>query len=197
MPPWIFGCSVLTRPSIISGKPVCSLTSVTASPRPAAGGRCRRWTAARRRAPRARAKLDDAGLVGDAEQGPANGVVVALTVASVPASPLCCAASCAGCRGSGPAPARRASGCRACTPSPPAAAAPPPREDQVVEVRARLAVHLIEVAAHEECRRPRAASTRWRPRSAGSVQRAMRCRYRSAFSQGFGFTHAARSCRSS
>src|SRR6185369_11389870 len=31
-PPWIFGCSVLTRPSSISGKPVCAATSVTARP---------------------------------------------------------------------------------------------------------------------------------------------------------------------
>src|SRR6185369_3206910 len=29
MPPWIFGCSVFTRPSSISGKPVCAETSVT------------------------------------------------------------------------------------------------------------------------------------------------------------------------
>src|SRR5438034_4997648 len=32
MPPWIFGCSVLTRPSIISGKPVTSATVVTGKP---------------------------------------------------------------------------------------------------------------------------------------------------------------------
>src|SRR5690242_12171321 len=31
-PPWIFGCSVLTRPSSISAKPVCAATSVTATP---------------------------------------------------------------------------------------------------------------------------------------------------------------------
>src|SRR6218665_1028706 len=31
-PPWIFGCSVFTRPSSISGKPVCSATSVTGRP---------------------------------------------------------------------------------------------------------------------------------------------------------------------
>src|ERR1700687_842858 len=31
-PPWIFGCRVLTRPSSISGKPVCDETSVTATP---------------------------------------------------------------------------------------------------------------------------------------------------------------------
>src|SRR5947209_6323496 len=31
-PPWMAGCSVLTRPSSISGKPVCVATSVTASP---------------------------------------------------------------------------------------------------------------------------------------------------------------------
>src|SRR5690606_16051014 len=31
-PPWIFGCSVLTRPSRISGDPVCAATSVTARP---------------------------------------------------------------------------------------------------------------------------------------------------------------------
>src|SRR5664280_3012115 len=34
-PPWIVGCSVLTRPSSISAKPVCSATSVTAMPAPA------------------------------------------------------------------------------------------------------------------------------------------------------------------
>src|SRR6185369_6746866 len=34
-PPWIVGCSVLTRPSSISGNPVCSATSVTFSPAPA------------------------------------------------------------------------------------------------------------------------------------------------------------------
>src|SRR6185295_3052895 len=32
MPPCIFGCSVLTRPSSISGKPVCADTSVTRTP---------------------------------------------------------------------------------------------------------------------------------------------------------------------
>src|SRR6185503_7201896 len=32
MPPWIFGWSVLTRPSSISGKPVCADTSVTRTP---------------------------------------------------------------------------------------------------------------------------------------------------------------------
>src|SRR3954462_12290159 len=32
MPPWISGCSVLTRPSIISGNPVMSDTLVTGSP---------------------------------------------------------------------------------------------------------------------------------------------------------------------
>src|ERR1035437_10116680 len=31
-PPCTFGCSVLTRPSIISGKPVSSATSITLSP---------------------------------------------------------------------------------------------------------------------------------------------------------------------
>src|SRR5690606_1259017 len=31
-PPWIFGCSVFTRPSMISGKPVTAETSVTGSP---------------------------------------------------------------------------------------------------------------------------------------------------------------------
>ena len=31
-PPWTIGCNVLTRPSIISGKPVRSLTSFTVSP---------------------------------------------------------------------------------------------------------------------------------------------------------------------
>src|SRR5450755_1973642 len=34
-PPWTVGCSVLTRPSSISGKPVCAATSVTARPAPA------------------------------------------------------------------------------------------------------------------------------------------------------------------
>src|SRR5579871_6358877 len=31
-PPWIFGCRVLTRPPMISGKPVCAATSLTATP---------------------------------------------------------------------------------------------------------------------------------------------------------------------
>src|ERR1051325_8775952 len=31
-PPWILGCSVFTRPSSISGKPVCAETSVTGTP---------------------------------------------------------------------------------------------------------------------------------------------------------------------
>ena len=31
-PPWILGCSVLIRPAIISGKPVCSETSLTVRP---------------------------------------------------------------------------------------------------------------------------------------------------------------------
>src|SRR5262245_44296014 len=31
-PPWILGCRVFTRPSMISGNPVCSETSVTARP---------------------------------------------------------------------------------------------------------------------------------------------------------------------
>src|SRR6516162_2563650 len=38
-PPWILGCSVFTRPSIISGKPVTSETSSTATP--ASASRCR------------------------------------------------------------------------------------------------------------------------------------------------------------
>src|SRR6185503_1362437 len=32
MPPWILGCRVLTRPSSISGNPVCAETSVTRMP---------------------------------------------------------------------------------------------------------------------------------------------------------------------
>jgi hypothetical protein len=32
MPPWTAGCSVFTRPSIISGKPVTSATVVTGRP---------------------------------------------------------------------------------------------------------------------------------------------------------------------
>jgi hypothetical protein len=32
IPPWIFGCSVLTRPSSISGDPVTCSTDVTAIP---------------------------------------------------------------------------------------------------------------------------------------------------------------------
>jgi len=32
MPPWILGCNVFTRPSIISGKPVTSATSRTVTP---------------------------------------------------------------------------------------------------------------------------------------------------------------------
>ena len=33
-PPWIFGCSVLTRPSMISGKPVTADTSIASMPSP-------------------------------------------------------------------------------------------------------------------------------------------------------------------
>src|SRR5512141_236339 len=33
-PPWIFGCSVFTRPSMISGNPVTAETSVTSMPLP-------------------------------------------------------------------------------------------------------------------------------------------------------------------
>ena len=38
-PPWTTGCRVLTRPSIISGKPVRSATSFTGRPKPAMAAR--------------------------------------------------------------------------------------------------------------------------------------------------------------
>src|SRR6478672_8216860 len=38
-PPWTTGCKVLTRPSIISGKPVRSATSFTGTPKPAMAAR--------------------------------------------------------------------------------------------------------------------------------------------------------------
>ena len=69
-PPWTLGCSVLRRPSIISGKPVCAATSLTATPAPSAPGPCRRSTGSRRRARQRAGKLDEAGLVGDRDQGP-------------------------------------------------------------------------------------------------------------------------------
>ena len=68
-PPWMRGCSVFTRPSSISGKPVYSATSVTgsadsaSSARGAAGGQQRDAPLMQR--PR---ELDDAGLVGDGDQ---------------------------------------------------------------------------------------------------------------------------------
>ena len=68
MPPWIAGCSVLTRPSIISGKPVTSETLVTGSPasasalRGAAGGHQLEAAGGE-----AAAELDQPGLIGNTE----------------------------------------------------------------------------------------------------------------------------------
>ena len=70
MPPWSAGCSVFTRPSIISGKPVSADTL--------GDGRGRRRSARGGAAGRheleaaggeAAAQIDDSGLVGDAQQG--------------------------------------------------------------------------------------------------------------------------------
>ena len=71
MPPWIAGCRVFTRPSMISGKPVWSLTSITFSPASRkrlgrAAGRQDRHAVRRQRL----AELDQAGLVGDGDQRP-------------------------------------------------------------------------------------------------------------------------------
>ena len=68
-PPWMRGCSVFTRPSIISGKPVTALTSVTA--RPASASVLAVPPVERISTPcaaSARASVDDARLVGDREQ---------------------------------------------------------------------------------------------------------------------------------
>ena len=73
MPPWIRGWSVLTRPSSISGKPVTAATSVTGRP----ASRSVRAvppveTSSKPRPTRPRAEVDQAGLVGDREEGPAR-----------------------------------------------------------------------------------------------------------------------------
>ena len=78
-PPWIFGCSVLTRPSMISGKPVRSATSRTGEPGVAqracgAAGR-KQFDAARGQ--RAR-EFDEAGLVGNREQRAAGARDIAI-----------------------------------------------------------------------------------------------------------------------
>ena len=75
MPPWTSGCSVLTRPSIISGKPVTSEMPTTASPRlegarGAAGGD--ELEAASGKTAR---ELDEAGLVGNAQERSGHGIV--------------------------------------------------------------------------------------------------------------------------
>ncbi len=73
-PPWMRGCSVLTRPSIISGKPVNCATSTTGSPaaverrrRPARGQESRRPRLDQRLA-----EIDEAGLVGNRDQRPSD-----------------------------------------------------------------------------------------------------------------------------
>ena len=74
MPPWIRGCSVLTRPSRISGKPVTSETPVDGEPRrrevpPGAAGR----DELEPERGEAVGELDESGLVGDGEQRAGGG----------------------------------------------------------------------------------------------------------------------------
>ena len=68
MPPWIAGCSVLTRPSIISGKPVTSDTLTTGSP---ASARARGGAAGgdqlEAEGDEAAAEVDEPGLVGNTQ----------------------------------------------------------------------------------------------------------------------------------
>ena len=80
-PPWISGCRVLTRPSMISGKPVTSDTSRTGRPasRSARGGAAGGQQFDAARGERA-GQFDQAGLVGNGQQraadlhrGPAGG----------------------------------------------------------------------------------------------------------------------------
>ena len=72
-PPWTLGCSVLTRPSIISGKPVRSETSRTVEPRVAqrlggAAGRDQFDAVPRQR----RAQFGEPALVRHRQQGPGD-----------------------------------------------------------------------------------------------------------------------------
>ena len=72
-PPWIFGCSVLTRPSIISGMPVTALdvgdgeAGLLQGARRPAGGEDLDAVRGERAG-----EIDDAGLVGDRDQRPAD-----------------------------------------------------------------------------------------------------------------------------
>ena len=85
-PPWTAGCSVLTRPSIISGKPVRSrhvlrpAGPASASALLRAAGRDEVDAALAQRA----GEVDEAGLVGDGQQGARD----ALQIARHPAAPL-------------------------------------------------------------------------------------------------------------
>ena len=69
-PPWTAGCSVFTRPSIISGKPVRSVTSRTGRPASASALRVPpvETSSTPRSCERAR-EIDEAGLVGHGEKG--------------------------------------------------------------------------------------------------------------------------------
>ena len=74
MPPWTSGCSVFTRPSIISGKPV---TSEIADDRQPGLLRARGRAAGRHELEAARGKpagkLDETGLIGNAQKGSGHG----------------------------------------------------------------------------------------------------------------------------
>src|SRR5690606_20364857 len=70
-PPWTFGCRVLTRPSIISGKPVTRSTGVTSSPAsvraravpPVEISRAPCWVSARAKATRSALSLTESRAV--------------------------------------------------------------------------------------------------------------------------------------
>ena len=88
MPPWIFGCSVLTRPSMISGKPVAcgdlrdGEAGLAERLGRAAGGE-------NLDAPLGEeaGEADEAGLVGDRDQGAADGDRSSALIARLPPAP--------------------------------------------------------------------------------------------------------------
>ena len=69
MPPWTAGCSVFTRPSMISGKPVTAEMPVTGTPASRARARCRLSTRARSPGRPGLCETHQTGFVGNAEKG--------------------------------------------------------------------------------------------------------------------------------
>ena len=84
MPPCTRGCSVLTRPSIISGKPVTSEIGSRAVPRIRARAPCRRWRQLEAAVGKSAGELDEAGLIGNAQKRSGHdGIVHTLAQISV------------------------------------------------------------------------------------------------------------------